>query len=57
MLGAENAACFVVLMQESYNSFHSKICSRHAHYWAWLCCIYELQELTFLQLYNFYTGG
>lgn len=27
------------------------------NYWAWLCCIYELQELTFLQLCNFYTGG
>ncbi len=25
--------------------------------WVWLCCMYELQELTFLQLYKFYTGG
>jgi lincosamide and streptogramin A transport system ATP-binding/permease protein len=57
-MGAENAAFFIVLMQESYSFLSLKeYILVMPNRWAWLCCIYELQELTFLQLYNFYTGG
>ncbi|SCM82890.1 hypothetical protein KL86SPO_50662 [uncultured Sporomusa sp.] len=51
--GAENAACFVMLMQESYLFFSLRQYPRHARDRAWLCCMCELQELTFLQLYYF----
>ncbi|OPX85540.1 MAG: hypothetical protein A4E53_03534 [Pelotomaculum sp. PtaB.Bin104] len=41
------------LSKKVTDSFHSDNISSSCPVWAWLCCIYELQELTFLQLLFF----